>query len=131
MKRSWPLRLLFLSCIVAGIGGCGGNENHNNTAAAPLPGSGSGGAGGGSSAGGGSGGSGSTSFTVVATDPPAGAVGVQLNDPIIVTFNNPVDPATINAGSFLVTDAVSNPVNGVVSTSGRTARFTPAARALA
>jgi len=62
--------------------------------------------------------------SVVSTDPPAGAVGVQLGDPVIATFNEPLSPASVNAASFQVTDNLSNPVSGKVSVSGRTARFT-------
>jgi N-acetylneuraminic acid mutarotase len=68
--------------------------------------------------------------TVVATDPPSDAVGVQLNDPIVATFDEPLNPGSVNASTFQVTDDMSNPVNGTVNVSGRNARFTPAANAL-
>lgn len=82
-----------------------------------------------SACGGGGGGGGpvdNTPPTVVTTDPPSNAVGVQLNDPIIATFSESIAPASVNAGSFQVTDAMSNPVSGTVSVNGRNARFTPA-----
>ncbi|HEX9811054.1 MAG TPA: Ig-like domain-containing protein [Burkholderiales bacterium] len=68
--------------------------------------------------------------TVATTDPPSNAVGVQLNDPIIATFSEPLDPGSVSAASFQVTDDMSNPVNGTVSVSGRNARFAPGPSAL-
>jgi Bacterial Ig-like domain len=82
--------------------------------------------------GGGSSGGGGNDITppaVVATDPPNGAVGVQLDDPIVATFSETIEPASV-AGNFQVTDDMSNPVSGTVSSSGRTVRFTPANNAL-
>jgi len=63
---------------------------------------------------------------VIAVDPPNGSTGVPLNKVITATFNVPMDPLTINATTFtlkLGTTAVA----GVVSYSGTTAFFTPAA----
>ena len=82
---------------------------------------------------GGSGGGGivdNTPPTVATTDPPSNAVGVQLDDPIVATFSEPLNPGSVNASTFQVTDDMSNPVNGTVSVSGRDARFTPASKAL-
>jgi Bacterial Ig-like domain len=81
--------------------------------------------------GGGSSGGGNdiTPPAVVATDPPNGAVGVQLDDPIVVTFSETINPSSVT-GNFQITDDMSNPVSGTVSASGRTARFTPANNAL-
>lgn len=68
--------------------------------------------------------------TIIATDPPVGAVGVEVNQPIVATFNEAILPASVTSTSFRVTDDMSNPVSGAVSTSGRTTRFTPAQNAL-
>ena len=68
--------------------------------------------------------------TVIATDPPDNAVGVQVSDPIIATFSESILPASVTSSSFQVTDDMGNPVKGTVSTSGRRARFAPAPDAL-
>jgi len=85
------------------------------------------------SCGGGGSGSGTpdtTPPTVTAVDPPDNAVGVQLTDPIIVTFSETIDPASVGANSFVVRNSAGTAANGTVSASGRTARFTPAPGAL-
>jgi len=99
--RAAPLVMAFAAAITTACGGGGGGGLVDNTPP-----------------------------TVVTTDPPSNAVGVQLNDPIIATFSEPLDPASVSVASFQVTDDMSNPVNGIVSVSGRDVRFTPAPNAL-
>lgn len=70
----------------------------------------------------GSGGGGTSSIGVERTDPAAGATNVSPTGPIRATFSTPIDPATVNADTFLVTG-----VSGEVSYQGQTATFTPAA----
>jgi len=70
---------------------------------------------------------------VVSTVPANGAVGVLLNQVVSATFNEAMNPATINASSFTLT-ATTNvagtkvalvPIEGAVTFSGMTASFTP------
>jgi hypothetical protein len=68
--------------------------------------------------------------TVISTIPAAGAIGVPLNQRVSATFSTAMNPASILApGTFTV--AVSGAgganVSGIVSYSGNTAVFTPAA----
>ncbi|MBI3802179.1 MAG: Ig-like domain-containing protein [Nitrospirae bacterium] len=58
----------------------------------------------------------------IATDPPSGAVNVSPAAEIHATFSSPIDPATVNKDTFVVTG-----VSGEVSYRGQTATFTPAA----
>jgi len=60
---------------------------------------------------------------VVSTVPDTNAVNVQLDPVITVTFNEEVDPQTINEETFTI-DGESS-VAGEVSASGATATFTP------
>ncbi|HEX5495759.1 MAG TPA: DUF4082 domain-containing protein [Mycobacteriales bacterium] len=62
---------------------------------------------------------------VAATSPAAGAGGAELDAPVTVTFDEPVDPASV---AFTVTDA-TGPVAGTVAlnAAGSTANFTPSA----
>ena len=53
--------------------------------------------------------------TVVLTSPVSNATGVCTNAAIIATFSEPMDPATINTGTFTVTTAALVPVTGTVS----------------
>ncbi|MBK5193224.1 MAG: Ig-like domain-containing protein, partial [Flavobacteriaceae bacterium] len=62
---------------------------------------------------------------VLSTVPDNGAINVALDQVITVTFNEEVDPQTINEGTFTVDGATS--VAGAVSASGATASFTPSA----
>jgi hypothetical protein len=62
---------------------------------------------------------------VVSTDPANGATNVVTNKIISVTFNEPMNAATITAASFMLKDG-SNAVGGTISYSGNTAVFTPA-----
>ncbi len=47
--------------------------------------------------------------------PANNAAEVGVDASIIVTFNNPMDPATVNNASFTVKDSYNNPVTGSVS----------------
>ena len=64
---------------------------------------------------------------VSATNPIDGAFGVPLRQIITATFNEEMNPSTIDQSSFIVTVA-GVPVSGVVTYSGTTATFTPATR---
>ncbi len=58
---------------------------------------------------------------VNSTVPAAGASGISVNGIISVTFNEPIDPATITTNTF----TVNNGVIGTISLSGSAAIFTP------
>lgn len=60
---------------------------------------------------------------VESTTPLNGALGVQFSPAITVTFNEEMNPATLNETSFTVTGTAR--VAGTISYSGRTASFTP------
>lgn len=62
---------------------------------------------------------------VLSTIPANGALGVPFNQVISVTFNEAVNPSTINASTFIVKKADGTAVTGNVSYSGTTATFTP------
>jgi hypothetical protein len=68
--------------------------------------------------------------TVTATSPLAGAVGICLSKAASATFSEPLDPASVNATSFTVTDA-GVAVAGTVSYDAATqvASFVPTAAA--
>lgn len=68
--------------------------------------------------------------TVVSTDPVNNAIGVALNKIIIVTFSEAMNPASINASSFLVRNGTV-PIAGTITYSGLRATFTPASNLLA
>jgi hypothetical protein len=63
---------------------------------------------------------------VIATDPVNNATGVPLNKIITATFNMPMNPLTLNGTTFTVRQG-ANAVAGIVTYSGTTAYFTPAA----
>ncbi len=63
---------------------------------------------------------------VVSTDPENGTVNVALNKIITATFSTTMNPATINATTVIIKQG-SNTVAGVVTYSGMTGTFTPAA----
>lgn len=61
--------------------------------------------------------------TVTLTDPANNATGVSLNHLIVVTFSEPIDPATINVLTFGVKQGSAD-VSGLVTSTGTTATFT-------
>jgi hypothetical protein len=61
---------------------------------------------------------------VVSTDPANTATGVALNKKITATFNQVMDPTTINSTTFTLNNGAT-PVAGTVTYSGTTATFTP------
>lgn len=64
--------------------------------------------------------------SVSSTSPSNNATGVGRNTEVNFVFNEAMDPATINASTFTLTQGV-NAVPGVVSYSGKTATFVPSA----
>lgn len=63
--------------------------------------------------------------TITSTNPVNSAVSVPLNQVITVTFNEEINPATINSNSFVVTGNTT--IGGSITYSGLTATFTPTA----
>lgn len=63
---------------------------------------------------------------VLTTTPASGAIAVPIDTTISVTFNKPMDPASITAANFKVTVG-ANEVAGVLEYSGYSATFTPSA----
>ncbi|MFZ2914811.1 MAG: ice-binding family protein [Rectinemataceae bacterium] len=68
-----------------------------------------------------------TAPTVLSTIPADTATGVAASGNISATFDEEMDPATITATTFTLSDAADTPVSGVVSLSvdGLTATFNP------
>jgi hypothetical protein len=64
--------------------------------------------------------------TVISTDPVNNATGVQPTKQITATFSEAMNPATINATTFLLKNGAI-PISGVVTYSGVTATFSPSA----
>src|SRR5438270_3347300 len=62
--------------------------------------------------------------TVVSTDPAKGATNIPTNKKITATFNEVMDPATINGTTFLLTQG-TNQIPGTVTYTGSTASFVP------
>jgi hypothetical protein len=62
---------------------------------------------------------------VSSTIPLNGALGVPLRQVISATFNEEMNPTTINDATFIVTEANGTAVAGTVTYSGTTATFTP------
>lgn len=60
---------------------------------------------------------------VISTSPAAGEIGVPLTKMITATFNEPMNPATINAASFKLMGP--SELNGTITFSGTTAQFVP------
>lgn len=65
---------------------------------------------------------------VISTIPANGALGVPFNQIISATFNEAMNPSTINASTFIIKKADGTAVTGTVTYSGTTATFTPASR---
>jgi hypothetical protein len=63
---------------------------------------------------------------VVSTDPSNGDTGVVINKKITASFNQVMDPATINGATFLLNQG-ANAISGTVTYSGSTATFSPSA----
>ena len=63
---------------------------------------------------------------VIATFPAFNSAGVALNSAMSVTFNEAIDPATINAQTFILLKDGTTQVAGNVSYVGTTAQFRPA-----
>ncbi|MFV7235738.1 Ig-like domain-containing protein [Flavobacterium sp. ZB4R12] len=63
---------------------------------------------------------------VESTIPANGALGIPFNQIISATFNEAVNPSTINPSTFIITEADGTAVTGTVTYSGTTATFTPA-----
>ena len=66
-----------------------------------------------------------TAPTVSSTDPANGATGVALNKQVAATFSESMNPLTITAANFTLTQGTT-PVSGAVTYVGVTATFTPA-----
>jgi len=62
---------------------------------------------------------------VSSTDPNNAATGVAINKKIAATFTEAMDPSTVNATTFLLTQGTT-PVAGTVTYAGTTAIFAPA-----
>ena len=67
---------------------------------------------------------------VIATSPTNGETSVALNKVITVTFNEKMNPATINSSSFTIVNGTTS-IPGVITYSGNTASFTPTSNLLA
>jgi hypothetical protein len=68
----------------------------------------------------------STAPTVVSTDPADTDTDVILNKTVAATFDEALDPSTVNATSFTLTaDAGATVIAGTVSTSNRVVTFKP------
>jgi hypothetical protein len=63
---------------------------------------------------------------VISTDPVNGAVNVPVNKVVTATFSKVMNPLTLNNTTFLLQQG-STSITGVVTYSGNTASFTPAA----
>lgn len=66
-----------------------------------------------------------TAPTVSSTSPSGGATDVAVNSIVTVTFSEEMDAATITTATVALEDAVSNAVDGSVTSSGATATFLP------
>jgi ketosteroid isomerase-like protein len=68
--------------------------------------------------------------TVISTDPANNATGIPLNKTVTAAFSAPMDPLTLTATTFTVTQGVT-PVAGTVSYTGTTASFIPTSNLVA
>lgn len=65
--------------------------------------------------------------TVVATNPPADALGVQVTDLIVVNFSERIAPSSVTASSFVIEDDAGHPVTGGIrQVNGSAVTFSPA-----
>ncbi len=62
--------------------------------------------------------------TVVSTDPAAGAINVPTNKVITVTFNEDLDPSSVNESTIQLKVGTTR-IQGVVAYAGKVATFTP------
>lgn len=61
---------------------------------------------------------------VISTDPADSATGIDLNQTINASFNEAMNPSTINATTFTLHQGIT-PISGTVTYTGITATFTP------
>jgi hypothetical protein len=66
-----------------------------------------------------------TAPTVTFTDPAPGETGVPINRSVAATFSEAMDPLTVNADTFTLTDEDGDRVEGSVSTAALVATFDP------
>ena len=62
--------------------------------------------------------------TVTVTTPANSAIGVAFNNPVVITFSEPIDQTSITALTFMVRQGTTN-VPGTITTTATTATFTP------
>jgi N-acetylneuraminic acid mutarotase len=67
-----------------------------------------------------------TAPTVVSTSPTHQAQGTSVDASLSATFNEPMNPATIDGTNFVLLDSNNNAIPGAVTYTGYTARFDPA-----
>jgi hypothetical protein len=68
--------------------------------------------------------------SVISTNPANLATGVPVTQTVTATFNNAMNPTTINTATFIVAGPGGAAIMGAVTYSGTTATFTPAANLL-
>jgi Ice-binding-like/Bacterial Ig-like domain len=68
--------------------------------------------------------------SVISTNPANLATGVPVTQIVTATFNNAMNPTTINTATFIVAGPGGAAIMGAVTYSGTTATFTPAANLL-
>jgi hypothetical protein len=62
--------------------------------------------------------------TVSVTNPSNNNIGVAFNNPVVITFSEPIDQTSITALTFMVRQGTTN-VPGTITTTATTATFTP------
>lgn len=70
-----------------------------------------------------SGGGSSPPTMVSSTTPASGATNVSISSALTATFNEPVNPATVNPSTFTLRDSSLHFITGVITVSGATATF--------